>query len=59
VAPELRASSTPQVKEIARNQMYSEFFILKKKDFENADISFDLSYTDPYKLSSVSVAVTK
>jgi hypothetical protein len=51
VAPELRASSTPQVKEIARNQLYSEFFILKKKDFENADISYELSYTDPYKLA--------
>ena len=62
VAPELRSQTVSQVKEIHRHQLYSEFFILNRKDYEGCkdkDLTFDLSYLDPYKRAMVTIEVNK
>ena len=49
-----------KVNEIYRNQLYTEFFIIKKAQFEDAkEVNYDLQFTDPYKQVKVNITVGK
>ena len=46
--------------EIYRNQLYTEFFIIDKAQFEDAkEVNYELQFTDPYKEVKVKIMVGK
>ena len=57
---DIRSSNIINTHEIFRHQLYSEFFILDKKTYEDCNnLSFEMSYIDPFKGARVIIEVGK
>jgi hypothetical protein len=60
LSPKVQSKAIKDTKEVFRNQLYSEFFIIDQKVYEeDSEINYEISYLDPYKAKQVTIKVSK